>query len=136
MKDINLHSVVATTSVGGCHTRLHRLCNDLNLPQPVNEKPLNNLSYLKTCTVKNCERNLWAAAHELRKLMLVKYLTLQSVLTQAGKKDMCFVNILHTVSNISYVVYFSVKIMWAWPLTYSEQVIAYFRVVIRLLSCR
>ena len=39
MKDINLHSVVATTSVGRRHISLHRLCNDLNLPQPVNEKP-------------------------------------------------------------------------------------------------
>ena len=66
MKDINLRSVAATTSMGGGLTKLRRLCNDLNLPQPVNEKPYNNyLSYLKTCAVKNCERSLGAAAHEL-----------------------------------------------------------------------
>ena len=49
MKDINLHSVAVTTPIGGGLTKLHQLCNDLNLPQPVNEKHYNNyLSYLKT----------------------------------------------------------------------------------------
>ena len=68
MKDINLCSVAATTSMGG---GLRRLCNDLNLPLPLNEKPYNNyLSYLKTCAVKNSERSIRAAAHELRTLKL------------------------------------------------------------------
>ena len=69
MKDINLRSVAATTLMG--LTKLRRLCNDLNLSQPVNEKPYNNyLSYLKTCAVTNCGRSIGAAAHELRKLKL------------------------------------------------------------------
>ena len=47
------------------------MCNDLNLLQPVNEKPHNNsLSYLKTCAVESCERSLRAATHELQKLKL------------------------------------------------------------------
>ena len=71
MKDINLRSVAATTSMCRGLTKLCRLCSGLNLPQPINQKPYNNdLSYLKTCAVKNCECSLGAAAHELRKLKL------------------------------------------------------------------
>ena len=63
MKDINLRSAAATLSMGGGLTKLCRLCNDLNLPQPINEKPSNNyISYLKTCAVENCKGRPRAAA--------------------------------------------------------------------------
>ena len=39
MPDINLRSVVATTSAGGRLTTLRRMCTDFNFPQPVNEHP-------------------------------------------------------------------------------------------------
>lgn len=69
MKDINLRSLAATTSMGGGLTKLRRQSKDLNLPQKLNEKPYNNfLSYFKTSAVKNSERSIRAAAHELQKL--------------------------------------------------------------------
>ena len=45
MVDINLRSVVATTSIGGGLTALRKLCTNFNFTQPVHEKQYNN--YLK-----------------------------------------------------------------------------------------
>ena len=39
MVDINLRSVVATTSIGGGLTALHKVCKNFNFMQPVHEKP-------------------------------------------------------------------------------------------------
>ena len=66
MKDINLHSVAVTTPIGGGLTKLHQLCNDLNLPQPVNENIIIIIYHTsRHNAVENYESSLRAAAHEL-----------------------------------------------------------------------
>ena len=42
--DSNLRSVMATTSVGGGLSTLRRLCVEMNVPPPVNEHLIGNIS--------------------------------------------------------------------------------------------
>ena len=71
MLDINLRSVVATTSAGGGLTSLRRICTDLNLPQPITEHPYNSyIKHVEKNAIENCERSLLDAAGRLRRLKL------------------------------------------------------------------
>ena len=87
------------------------MCNDLNTPQPVYEKPCNNyLSYLKTCAVENCGHSLRVAAHELRKLKLEgdedvnQALDVPVSVDVAWQKRFIFVTSLDTGYVLGYVV--------------------------------
>ena len=69
MPDINLRSVVATTSAGGGFTTLRRMCTDFNFPQPVNEHPYSKyITFIEKKTMENCNQSLSVAAKHLRKL--------------------------------------------------------------------
>ena len=69
--DINLRSVVATTSAGGGLTSLRRICTDFNFLPPITENPYNKyIRYVEQNTIENCERSLSDAARDLRKLKL------------------------------------------------------------------
>jgi len=69
--DVNLRSVIATTSSGGGLTSLRRFCSNLNFPEPVTENSYNRyLHHLDTSATKNCERSMSEAARELRSLTL------------------------------------------------------------------
>ena len=71
MIDINLRSVVATTSAGSGLTSLTRVCTNLNVPEPITENRYNRyIRYIEEKAVTNCERSLSDAAQELRKMKL------------------------------------------------------------------
>ena len=66
LTDINLHSVIATTSTDGGLTSLRKFCTDLNLPGPVIENSYNRyLHHIENFTIENCERSMKKAAQEL-----------------------------------------------------------------------
>ena len=59
MIDINLRSVVATTSAGGGLTSLRRLCTNLNFPQPITENSYNRyIRHVETNAIKTSDRSL------------------------------------------------------------------------------
>ena len=71
MKDINLCSAAATTSMGGALQSFIDCIMTLTYQSWLTKSLIwNYLSYLKARAVENCERSLRAAANELRKLKL------------------------------------------------------------------
>ena len=69
MRDINLRSVYAATSVGGGLAVLRSFCTAMDLPSPI--YPSNYSTYLKyitRCAEKNCEESMKGAASSLHKL--------------------------------------------------------------------
>ena len=62
LTDINLCSVIATTSIGGGLTSLRKFCTDLNLPEPVTENSYNHdLHHTENFALENCECSMKAA---------------------------------------------------------------------------
>ena len=62
LTDINLCSVIATTSIGGGLTSLRKFCTDLNLPEPVTENSYNHdLHHTENFVLENCECSMKAA---------------------------------------------------------------------------
>ena len=73
MVDINLRSVVATTSIGGGLTALRKLCTNFNFTQPVHEKQYNNyLKHVAVTAVNNADECLSVAAKKLRQVVAGK----------------------------------------------------------------
>ena len=68
MIDVNLRSVMATTSAGGGLTMLQKMCTNLDLPPPVTEKPYSRyIKYLENKIKADCERSMSEAAQTFHK---------------------------------------------------------------------
>ena len=70
MLDINLRSVLASTSIGSGPSALRTFCTQMNFPQPVSEHPYNKyLLHIKNVSLKNAEESISSAAKQLRKVI-------------------------------------------------------------------
>ena len=69
--DINLRSVMATTSTGGGLTSLRNYNANFNFSQPVQKAPYSRyLKYLESEAISNCEKSLLRAGNKVRELVL------------------------------------------------------------------
>ena len=86
--EINLRSVIATTSAGGGLTSLRKFCTDLNFPEPVTENSYNRyLHNTENFAIENYERSMKKAAQELRTLILNDEPDIDQVLDVAVSVD-------------------------------------------------
>ena len=69
--DVNLRSVIATTSAGGGLTTLRRICSDMNFTPPITENAYNRyIRQVEETAIVNCKRSMVDAAHKLRTFMI------------------------------------------------------------------
>ena len=74
MVDINLRSVVATTSIGGGLTALRKVRTHFYFTHPVHEKQYNNyLKHIAAVAVNNADECLSVAAKNLRQVVAGKF---------------------------------------------------------------